>query len=154
MIAWHAMMEDEDAKLAKMESLLQQVSYWPVFNRPRYDSLYEDLKKLYEMRYDPETMTDEQINAYDSATDHLIVEIKDFARDHPDFEKYPVADSLISEIDEAQQRVLFHRSRYDNYVKDFNYWLEYNQDYLYDLDTAGTFNLDKRPLFQLPADEI
>lgn len=144
---WQVMVAEDDQKLADMRRLLQEISYFPVYNEARLDSLNNKLQELYEMRFEAETMTSEQIDQYDSASSALKSRVIRFAEEHPDIEKYPLVGQLIDSIESADQRVIFHRVRYDNYARDYNSFLETNREFVRKVDTTGLHK--KRPLFQL-----
>lgn len=144
---WQVMVAEDDQKLADMRRLLQEISYFPVYNEARLDSLNNQLQELYEMRFEAETMTSEQIDQYDSASSALKSRVIRFAEEHPDIEKYPLVGQLIDSIESADQRVIFHRVRYDNYARDYNSFLETNREFVRKVDTTGLHK--KRPLFQL-----
>ena len=144
---WEVIVADEDQKLADMRRLLQEISYFPIYNKARLDTLQQQLQQVYEMRFDPETLTSEQIDRYDSAASALKTKIIQFAQEHPDVEQYPLVGQLIDSIEAADQRVLFHRVKYDNYARDYNAFLETNREFVRKIDTTGLHR--ERTLFQL-----
>lgn len=146
-VRWEAMIAEDDQKLADMRRLLQEISYFPVYNKARLETLQTQLQHLYDIRYEPESMTSEQIDQYDSATAALKNEIIQFANEHPDVEKYPLVGQLIDSIEASDQRVIFHRVKYDNYARDYNEFLETNREFVRTIDTTDLHQ--KRPLFQL-----
>lgn len=148
MMAWNEVEANEALKLSDMKRLLEEISYTPVYNKGRYDSLWNTLQELYAIRLEADVMTSEQIDRYDSAITYLQREVIDFAYTHPDFEQYPLMGKLTDSIRAADDRVLFLRSRYDNYVREYNDFLKGNQGRLIEpADT--TLPLRERPMFQL-----
>lgn len=147
-LAWQDISETEDSKLSDMKRLLQEISYTPVYDQARLDSLSNRLQQVYAMRFEAETMTSEQIDAYDSAVASLQRDIIRFAQNHPSFEQYPLMARLSDSISAADQRTLFLRVRYDNFARDYNDFLKGNQgSFIQPSDTA--LPLRERPLFQL-----
>lgn len=144
---WQVMVADDDQKLADMRRLLLEISYFPVYNKAKLDSLNTQLQQVYEMRFQPETMTSEQIDRYDSASAALKAKIISFAEEHPDVEKYPLVGQLINSIEAADQRVIFHRVKYDNYARDLNAFMLRHREFVRKIDTTGF--PEKIPLFQL-----
>ena len=144
---WQVLITEEANKLDNMKAVLVELSREPVFNKPRYDSLYEHLQKLYAMRLTAEDLSSDKIDRYDSASNALKREIVDYAQSHPDIEQAPLITTLLDSVDAADQRILFHRVRYDNYARDFNHFLEGNRDYIREIDTTGLSR--ERGLFQL-----
>lgn len=147
-LAWNEVADNEELKLSDMKRLLQEISYTPVYNQERYDSLWNSLQEVYAIRLEADIMTSEQIDRYDSAVTSLQREVIDFARTHPDFERYPLMGKLADSIEAADNRVLFLRTRYDNYVREYNDFLKGNQGRMIQpADT--TLPLRERPMFQL-----
>lgn len=148
-LRWDTIMAEEDQMLSDLRRLLEEVSYTPAHthNAARLDTLQQQLETLYNMRFDPLTMTSEQIDEYDSAAAEVKNNILTFVENHPDIQKYPIMGSLIDSIEAADQRMLFHRVKYDNYARDYNHFLEGNRDYVREIDTSGLHR--KRTLFQL-----
>lgn len=147
-VRWAILAEEEQEKLDNMKQVLEELSREPVYNQARWDSLYEHLQLLYDMQLEPTNLSSEKIDRYDSAYNSLKGEIIDYTNNHPDVEEFPLVYSLIDTIEAADQRVLFHRVRYDNYVKDFNHWLEGHLEYVRQIDTTGL--PQERETFQLP----
>ena len=144
---WEIIVAEEDRKLKNMRRLLQEISSFPVYNRARLDTLLAQLEQVYAMRFDPETMTSAQIDRYDSASSVVKNRIVRFALEHPDVEEQPLVSQLIDSIENADQKILFYRVQYDNYVRDYNAFLEGNRDFFREIDTTGLFR--ERTLFQL-----
>ena len=144
---WKVLIAEEDQKLEDMKRLLKEISFTPRYNKTKLQELQEKLETVYEMRFQPQSMTSEQIDRYDSASSALKQEIISFAQNHPDIEQYPLMGQLIDSIEASDQRVLFHRVRYDNFARDYNHFLEGNREYVRKVDTTGLHN--KRTLFQL-----
>ncbi len=144
---WEVIAAEEDQKLADMRRLLQEISYTPRYNKTRLQNLQEKLEQVYKMRFQPQSMTSEQIDRYDSASTAVKNEILQFAAEHPDVEQYPLIGQLADSIEASDQRVLFHRVRYDNFAKDYNHFLEGNREFVRKVDTTGLHK--KRTLFQL-----
>lgn len=150
-VAWEDIVENEDQKLANMRRLLQEISYTPTFNQARYDSLMAHLEQITRYRFEAETMTSRQIDQYDSAVARLQREVLDFAVNHPSFEAFPLMGKLTESIAAADQRVLFLRTRYDDYARDYNDFLKGDKGRrLANERVADTANSPQiRPLFQI-----
>lgn len=146
-LRWEILAREEDQKLANMRRLLEEVSNFPVYNKARLDTLQRQLGQVYEMRIEPETLTSEKIDRYDSASSAIRNNIIDYVSQHPDVEKYPLATGLVDSLSSADQRILLHRVKYDNYARDYNQFLESNPEYVRNIDTTDLHR--KRTLFQL-----
>ncbi|EMR04565.1 hypothetical protein [Cesiribacter andamanensis] len=150
-VAWDRIVTNEEQKLSDMRRLLQEISYTPSYNQVRYDSLWAHLQQINRFRFEAETMTSRQIDQYDSAVTRLQREIVDFARTHPNFDEYALMSKLTDSISAADQRVLFLRTDYDDYARNYNDFLKGSQgtrlQSLQATDTTGTPKI--RPLFSL-----
>jgi hypothetical protein len=144
---WQILIAEEENKLDNIKAVLEELSREPIVNKARYDSLYEQLQRLYEMRLTAEELSSEKIDRYDSASSALKNGIIDYAQNHPDVERIPLVTSLLDSVETADQRMLFHRVRYDNYARDYNNFLDGNREYIRQIDTTGLAR--KRGLFQL-----
>lgn len=148
-LRWDVIMAEEDQRLSDMRRLLEEVSYTPehTYNTARLDTLQQQLEQLYNMRFDPLTMTSEQIDEYDSASAAVKSNIINFVQNHPNIEEYPLMGNLIDSLEAAEQRMLFHRVEYDNFARDYNHFLEGNREFVREVDTTGLHQ--KRTLFQI-----
>ena len=131
MVAWDAMIADDDNKLFMMKRLLEEVSYTGNFNKSTYDSLTTQIEALYQTRYTMQTMADSDlIDRYDSLSANTSQAIKAFAQNNPEFGNYPLMDELIIDISEADNMVLLYRIKYDNAASDYNNFLATHQAFL------------------------
>lgn len=148
-LRWDVLMAEDEQILSDLQRLLEEVSYTPshTYNTARLDTLQQQLEKLYDMRFDPLTMTSEQIDQYDSALAEVKRNIIGFAQDHPNIEEYPLMTSLVDSVEAADQRVFLHRVQYDNFARDYNHFLEGNREFVRKVDTTGLHR--ERTLFQL-----
>lgn len=147
--AWQDMIKDDDEKLANMKRLLQEVSYTQNFNKQRHDSLLQRVDLLEDMRYDMESMADsDKIDIYDAASGVLSRDITLFAVNHPDYANYPLMEELIAEIEQANERVLLHRIRYDQSAKAYNSFIQENKGLEID-DEGLEARWKEKPLFEL-----
>lgn len=148
---WSVLEADEEQKLANLNRLLMEISFTPTFSQVRYDSLKHQLEQFQNLRLAPESMTDEQIDRYDAALNSLQSAIIRMAMDNEAFEQYPLMGELIDSINASDQRVLFYRVQYDNYVSDMNQFLDVHNEQLPVIDTFYTPK--KRKLFRLEETE-
>jgi hypothetical protein len=106
---------------------------------------------LASMRYTQESMSNEIIDEYDSASSEVVRRITSYAIDHPEFENYPLMPELVDDINQAQNMILIYRSRYDVIAKSLNNFIEENQERLIDNDNT-IVRFKKKPLFEYPND--
>ena len=148
-LRWQVIVETEEQKLTHMREVLEELGAPPVFNKPRYDSLLERCQQLYALRLtDAEELTSEQIDRYDSASQALKTQIMAYAEDHPDIKMIPLVPKLLDSIEAADQQMLFHRVRYDNFARDLNHFLEGNREYVPQIVPEG-MPVEERTLFQI-----
>ena len=145
--AWKRMTEDDDEKLFHIKRLLEEVTYTGKFDQVALDSLMAKHSTLVALRYDQKTMSDSDlIDEYDVLTAQVIDEVISFSQSNPDYSKYPLMEELIMDIMEADNRVLFHRIKYDNFCREFN---DLVKDQVSALSAAGEEQLEELPLFTL-----
>lgn len=146
---WTEMIMDDDGKLENMRRILQEVTYSGNYNRLKLDSLSREIENLAKIRYDRHTMSDSDlITLYDSLTTQTMGELTTFTTSLPQFQQFPLMETLLQEIFEADDRVLHYRIEYDNAAKWFNLFVEDNRPYLDQITSQS--DLQPKPLFELP----
>jgi len=144
--SWEVMIADDDEKLFHIKRLLEEISYTGEFDRERYDSLLNMHSELVALRYDRKSMSSSDlIDEYDEKTAELIFAVTSFAKEHPKYENYPLMKELVVEIREADDRVLFHRIKYDEFSTRYNELIEQHREILPDDEKP----LDPYPVFTL-----
>lgn len=147
--SWNAMMEDDNEKIVDMKRVLQEIQYTPTLDSATFDSLYEAIEQLEQIRYDQQSMAQsKKIDQYDSATLTLSDSIVQFVKNHPKYDNYPYMEKLIDNIMDANQKVLLYRVKYDNFAKKYNRFIENHQQIIEEIDTSDN-PINKKPLFQL-----
>ncbi len=145
--SWDRMIIDDDEKLFHIKRLLEEVTYTGHFDPVVMDSFMTKHSALVALRYDQKSMADsELIDEYDALTSELINEVTTFAKRHPDYNKYPLMEELIMDIMEADNRVLLHRIKYDNFCREFNVLIASQKSLL---RSSGETELDEMALFTL-----
>jgi hypothetical protein len=144
--AWTTYQTEEEEKLTDLKRLLQEISYTESYNQERYDTLMQAVERIQNNMLDASAMTSRQIDQFDSAVSSLQSAVIDFAMTHPDFEKYPMMSHLVDSVGTRDQRILFHRVKYDDYARDYNNFLLPARQYVPELSEA---EINERPLFQL-----
>ena len=145
---WQEMVKDDDDKLASMKRLMEEVSYTNDYDEQQFDSLMAAIAAINKERYDWKSMTNSDIiDQYDVESDALLAKVLNVAQSHPQFENYPLMQELITEIQESDNRVFFHRVVYDDLAKNYNSFIVTNSEALGQAGLAET--PEQRPLFQL-----
>ncbi len=147
-IAWEEMMQDDNEKIADLKRLLDEIQYTNLYNKQEIETLYAEVENLKTIRYDSMTMADSDgIDRYDSATAEVSYKVSRLAIGHPKFESYPLMQTLIDDISDANDKVLLYRVRYDNYAQAYNEFVEEHRSLMPQIDSSAT--LKPRPVFQL-----
>lgn len=145
---WKVMIEEDDQKLADMKRLLDEITFTNSYDKGKVDELYQRIEQTKEMRYNRETMENSDlIDQYDFAINSLITEIVSLAKSHPEYENRPLMETLVNDIRTADENVLFMRMDYDDFVKEYNYFIKENKKYLNKIDSTAEFK--SKPLFEL-----
>lgn len=143
---WQAMIGEDDQKIAYLKRLIDEVSFTKLYDKAVYDSLSTGIENLKAIRYNENTMTDSgKIDLYDDATAEVVNKVIAFARNHPNYEEYPIMEELINDILAADNRVIYRRVDYDNIAIEYNKFIESNQELI---RQSGNV-VSTKPLFQL-----
>ncbi|MDB5274226.1 MAG: hypothetical protein JWO58_2593 [Chitinophagaceae bacterium] len=118
--AWEMMMSSDDQKIKDLQRLLQEISYIPGHNEQELERLSQQVKELPAKRYTQETMTSENIDAYDNATDALLKTVFDLKRNTKGIENYTLTGELETSIREADGMVVNYRVLYDSWADKYN----------------------------------
>jgi ASC-1-like (ASCH) protein len=147
--SWTVMIKDDDEKIADMKRLLKEVSNTRRYDRAKHNSLLKEVEELSMMRYDRNSMADsDKIDVYDSATSVLTNDVIHYAANHPLYKEYPKLEEIINDIQEADNRVIIYRIRYDRSAKDFNRFVRQNQNHILQID-SNTNKWREAALFEL-----
>jgi hypothetical protein len=129
--AWTIMIASDDQKIS--------------YNALLLDSLTLAVKGLKEKRYVQLTMTGDQIDNYDLATDKIIARTKFLARTTEELKSHPIAETLYNDIAKADNDVALYRSLYDRFAMEYNDLLEKSTDSL----NEQTAEFKKYPVFSI-----
>lgn len=147
--AWKVMIQSDNEKLADIKRLLDEVSYTKKYDVLAHDSLVTLQKKLTSKRYDQKSMSvSQKIDAYDLATDSLIRAAVKLTGSTPNIESHPLAQTLLNDIMEADNKVVVYRTQYDRWAREFNNYVEKHDKQLEKLGEPYK-SYEKRPLFSL-----
>ncbi|WMJ73442.1 hypothetical protein RCC89_09750 [Cytophagaceae bacterium ABcell3] len=146
--AWHVMMAADDRKLADIDRLIGEISNVRGVEEPKTSELQKDFDDLLQMRYQPESLTDEQIDSYDLATDKVIKKSFELIEETEELEDDEEISELQKEIMDEDKDVVLYRARYDEWAYKYNKLIDDNQKRL---ERSGDpYNrLKKRKLFRL-----
>ena len=147
--SWKVMVDSDNEKLADIKRLLDEVSYTKEHDESEVQRLRKKQEALVNKRFSRGSMTSQQIDAYDTATDSLLRETFALVNATPEMEKHSITNQLLADIQKEDNDVIIYRVRYDQWAKKFNEFLENNSA---NLEKLGSPYKDytKQPLFQLP----
>ncbi len=147
--SWTVMIKDDDEKIADMKRLLKEVSNTKNYDKLKHDILSKEVEQLSQLRYDRNSMANsDKIDEYDSATSVLTRDVILYAAEHPRYKEYPKLEEIINDIQEADNRVIIHRIRYDRSAKDFNRFVNQNHKHIIQIDSNKN-NWKEAALFEL-----
>lgn len=114
---WNTMIKSDDQKFENIKRLLQEISYTSGYNHLLHDSLVKACDQVKNTRYTQETMDAPAIDKYDALTDKYIARVMTLASSTPELPQHPLAEELISEINEANTNTLIKlRVNYGRWV--------------------------------------
>ncbi len=132
---WNAMIKSDDQKFENIKRLLQEISYTSKYNHLLHDSLDKACNEVKGTRYTQETKDAQAIDKYDALTDKYISRVMALAGSTPELPQHPLAEELISEINEANTNTLIKlRVNYGRWVVINN---EFVKAYKKELTAAG-----------------
>lgn len=147
--SWMLMIQDDDEKINDMKRLLTEVSKTRRYDKTTYQELVSEVDQLPKIRYDRSSMADsDKIDEYDSATSVVTKDVILFAANLPQYEDDPKLGEIITDIQDADNRVILHRIRYDRSAKGFNQFIKENKKYMNHFVNDKSI-LKEAPLFEL-----
>jgi hypothetical protein len=132
-----------------MDRLVKELLMIDGANSESLKSTETAVQKLTENRYDQNSMKfSRNIDLYDSVTNQVIQKLRNETNSNPNAIKYQIVNQLLSEIQMADDSILFYRKEYDRKVDQFNNFLKTRKK---DLKKSGV-NVDSikpYPVFRL-----
>jgi hypothetical protein len=142
-------MKSDDNKIENMDRLVKELLMIDGANSESLKSTETAVQKLTENRYDQNSMKfSRNIDLYDSVTNQVIQKLRNETNSNPNAIKYQIVNQLLSEIQMADDSILFYRKEYDRKVDQFNNFLKTRKK---DLKKSGV-NVDSikpYPVFRL-----
>jgi len=146
--SWNVMINDDNQKIKAMHNLLHELMITSQNQDEQLHGYEEQLEHLVELRYDQQSMGDEDlIEEYDFASNLLVTELITQAESKTEFAYNPTLQRLVEEIRVADQRVTLYREEYDAITFKYNTFLEKNRNYVSEITQKDSITL--RPLFQM-----
>lgn len=146
--SWNIMINDDNQKIKAMHNLLHELMITSSNQDDQLHAYEEQLEHLVEMRYNQQSMADEDlIEEYDFASNLLVTELISQAESKTEFAYNTTLQKLVEEIRVADQRVNLYREEYDAITFKYNAFLEKNRNYVSEITQKDSIEL--RPLFQM-----
>ena len=146
---WKVMMMSDDYKIENLNRLIKELQLIDGSNTESLKASETEVQSLKENRYDQTSMRiSRNIDIYDSLTNKVIQKLRNETSMNPNAIKYQIVNQLLSEIQLADDSVLFYRKEYDRTVDSFNSFLKARKK---DLKKSG-INVDSLkpyPVFRL-----
>lgn len=147
--SWNAMIDSDDAKIRQIDQLLKDITQSCKYDKAAYAQVAQQQARLASKRYaSPDSMTNEQIDRYDIATDSLLSNLRTFYEKTNAATCCPLCESLLENIETQHSEVVMYRIRYDNHAKEFNALVTQQKETLTALKPEYQ-NLKPKQLFSL-----
>ena len=146
---WNIMFKSDDNKIENMSRLVKELQMIDGVNSKALKSAESEVLGLKEKRYDKISMRlSRNIDLYDSVTNQVLKNLRNETNQNPNAVKYQIVNQLMSEIQLADDSILFYRKEYDRTVDAYNNFLKTRRK---DLEKSG-INVDSMkpyPVFRL-----
>jgi len=149
---WQSMMEDDNGKITNMLMLLDEVKKTGHYPDDSLAPVADMIGALKSMQYDSVSVGDPNlIKRYDSLTLNARNAIATYAEGLPAEESSPMISVLLDRVLTAQSSAVLYRVSYDNFIYDFNLFLEKYKGMMSSIDSSRE-RVYKRPTFRLVND--
>lgn len=146
-ISWTTLIESDNLKIQQIKDLLKNISQSCKYDKTLYTQLINQEETLLSKRYtNPDSLTNDQIDFYDSATDSLLTDLTVFYEKTHATTCCVSCDSLEKKIDSLTSQVATLRRKYDNYTEEYNALIIQQKEALSTINSEYK-NLKPRQLF-------
>ncbi len=146
---WNVMFQSDDNKIENLNRLVKELQMIDGSNSGLLTLAEKEIQSIKGFRYDQNSMRiSRNIDIYDSVTNGVIQKLRNETNQNPNAIKYQIVNQLISEIQLADDSILFYRKEYDRTVDSYNNFLKTRNK---DLKKSG-INVDSLkpyPVFRL-----
>jgi hypothetical protein len=146
---WSEMIQADDRKISDIKRLLQEISYTKEYNQVTWAYINSIVADLPAKRYAQSTMTNNQIDQYDLATDQAIKKTFDLLDSTSEMHSHPLGEELKEDIQKADNDVVVYRIKYDISAKKYNAFIQKKSKSLSKLGEPYS-GMKTLPLFELP----
>jgi len=146
---WNVMFQSDDNKIENLSRLIKELQMIDGSNSGLLTLAEKEIQSIKGFRYDQNSMRiSRNIDIYDSVTNGVIQKLRNETNQNPNAIKYQIVNQLMTEIQQADDSILFYRKEYDRTVDSYNSFLKTRKK---DLKKSG-INVDSMkpyPVFRL-----
>ena len=146
---WNVMFQSDDNKIENLSRLIKELQMIDGINSGLLTLSEKEIQSIKGFRYDQNSMRiSRNIDIYDSVTNGVIQKLRNETNQNPNAIKYQIVNQLMTEIQQADDSILFYRKEYDRTVDSYNSFLKTRKK---DLKKSG-INVDSMkpyPVFRL-----
>lgn len=147
--SWMVMQKSDLAKFANMQRLAEELKLIQGSDNAKLESVLLALKGVDSVRYNPRSIEESyRIDQFDSATNSVWSSLRGEVSNNKNADKYQIVHQLITEIQAADDSILFYRKAYDHKVDAFNAYFKQNKKEL-KRNYPGFDTLRTYPVFRL-----
>lgn len=126
---WNVMITDDNIKIKAMEALLHEFKMGNYAERSEIQNLSSRIEQLPRIRFTEKTLSHHDlIEEYDFASSSIVIEIIALAKNSPYYEVNSTLQKLSDSIMASDKRIPMYRNRYDKVAKQYNSFLQSNED--------------------------
>lgn len=146
---WQKMSNSDLGKFENMTRLVQELKLIDGSDSKILDGIDSQIKSLDQVRYNSRTISEsKRIDLFDSVSNLIWSQLRKEVLTNKNAEKYQIVNQLVSEIQQADDSVLFYRKDYDRKVDEFNAFYKKNKKEL-KRTYPGFEQLKPYPVFRL-----
>jgi len=118
---WNVMFQSDDNKIENLSRLVKELQMIDGSNSGLLTLAEKEIQSIKGFRYDQNSMRiSRNIDIYDSVTNGVIQKLRNETNQNPNAIKYQIVNQLMTEIQQADDSILFYRKEYDRTVDSYN----------------------------------
>jgi hypothetical protein len=135
MIIWNTIVNQENAKIASMQNLMDELMVSNHYDRDELARLDTQLNRVSEMKLTQESLKDSTLmKEYSVAFHSLVLDLVSLAESNSSFTGSDNVQKMTDAIKETNQRTITYRNYYDLLVKELNVFIDKNEKDLRETD--------------------
>ena len=125
---WQKMTNSDVNKFDNMTRLIQELKLIDGSDGRMLDSISSQIENVEQVRYNTQNISEPQrIDRFDSVSNLIWAGLRKEVLKTKNAERYQIVNQLVSEIQQADDSVLFYRKNYDRKVDEFNAFYKKNK---------------------------